>query len=372
MTESTSRTVIVGGGIAGAATAYMLASRGVRNVVILEREYIPGAHSTGRNAAILRSLIPDPVLRGIARESASFYRDPPESFSEHPLLNPVGLFLVARENHAAELLACLGDGNEMGAPTQVSPGALYERIPYLARGLTAVLFQPDEGVLDVHGILQSFLTGASCHGAALMTSCEARKLITRNGAVEGIETATGFLAAGRVVLAGGGWAVRLASDAGFPLPIAPFRRHLLVTEPLPQVKREWPVVWILGDEFYFRPESGGLLLCGCDTVPVPPDQGEQTDPHQIEGIAAKTACWLPELSAARVARAWAGMRTFAPDHRFLLGPDPRVKGMYWAAALGGHGITCAPIAGSIVADWIVNGSSAHPAAAACSPQRLLR
>jgi glycine/D-amino acid oxidase-like deaminating enzyme len=83
-------------------------------------------------------------------------------------------------------------------------------------------------------------------------------------------------------------------------------------------------------------------MCACDTVRVSPEQGETTDPAQVERIAAKAAQWLPLLSEARVARAWAGMRTFAPDDRFVIGADPRLRGLYWAAGLGGHGITCAP------------------------------
>ncbi len=363
---------IVGGGIAGAAAAFALTRKGMRDIVILEREQIVGTHSTGRNAAILRTLIPDSLLRSIARESARFYRNPPEGFCSHPLLDPVGIFLVARDEYAGDLFACLGNGREQNAPCRVDPAVLYERLPLLAPGLTAALFQQDEGVLDVHAILQSFLQWACREGAELRTACEARRLQARNGRVEGLETSSGFLAADRVVLAGGGWVAGLAADAGYPLPLVPYRRHLLITKPLPQVDRRWPVLWILGDEFYFRPESGGLLMCACDTVAVAPEQGELTDPAQVERIAAKAARWLPALAEAGVTRAWAGMRTFAPDHRFVVGPDSRLQGLYWAAALGGHGITCAPLVGELTADWIVEERSNHPAASALVLDRLFR
>lgn len=362
---------IVGGGIAGAAAAFFLARRGMRDIVILERDQTAGAHSTGRNAAILRTLIPDPALRGIARESAKFYRNPPQDFCAHPLLDPVGIYLVARAEYAHDLLSCLGNGGEEHAPCRVDPAQLYERLPLLAPGLTTVLYQPDEGVLDVHAILQSFLQSACRAGAELRTVCEARHLHVRKGKVEGLETSTGFLAAERVILAGGGWAADLATSAGYPLPLVPHRRHLLITEPLRQVDRRWPVVWNLGDEFYFRPESGGLLMCGCDTVPVSPEQGETTDSSQVERIAIKAARWLPALAEARVARSWAGMRTFAPDHRFVVGADPRLHGLYWAAGLGGHGITCAPLVGELAAQWVAEGASAHPSSSALAPDRLL-
>jgi D-arginine dehydrogenase len=372
VTANKHNTVIVGGGIAGAATAYYLTQMGLRKIIILERDQTAGSRSTGRNAAILRTLIPDPLLRSMARESADFYRHPPDGFDTNPLVDLVGIYLVARKEYSRALLACLGDGSEKGAPKRVDPGVVYKRIPQLAPGLTTVLDQPDEGVLDVHAILQAFLRGACRNGAELRTSCEAKSLRIRNGHTEGVDTSAGFLPASRVVLANGGWAACLATDAGYPMPLVPHRRHLLVTEPMPQIDRRWPVLWILGDEFYFRPESGGLLMCGCDAVPVAPEQGEVVDPSQVESIAAKAARWLPSLSDARVARSWAGMRTFATDQQFVIGIDPRLQGLYWVAGLGGHGITCAPAFGVMAAEWISSGGSPHPAAAAFAPDRLLK
>jgi D-arginine dehydrogenase len=364
-------TLIVGGGIAGAATAYCLTQRGLRDIIILEKEPTAGAHSTGRNAAILRTLIPEHRLRLLAREAAEFYRHPPDEFSENPLLDLVGICLVAREEHSRGLLACLGDGKERGSPRQVAPETVYKRIPQLAPGLTTVLEQSDEGILDVDAILQAFLRSACRSGAELRTSCEARGLRVSGNGLQGIETSAGFLPATRVVIAAGGWAANLATNAGYPMPLVPYRRHLLATEPLPQVDKRWPVLWIFGDEFYFRPESGGLLMCGCDAVPVTPDQGEVVDPLQIEGIAAKAARWLPSFSDARVARSWAGMRTFAPDQQFVIGTDPRLQGLFWVAGLGGHGITCAPMFAKIAAELIASGGSSHPAATEFAPGRLI-
>ena len=76
------RIIIVGSGIAGAATAFFLTRKGLRDIVILEKDRIAGTQSTGRNAAILRTMIPDPAINRLARESADFYHNPPEGFSE--------------------------------------------------------------------------------------------------------------------------------------------------------------------------------------------------------------------------------------------------------------------------------------------------
>jgi D-arginine dehydrogenase len=368
--EIRKRIVIIGAGIAGASTAYFLARKGVRDIVILERENVAGSLSSGRNAAILRSAIPDPLLRGLARRSVDFYLRPPEGFSPQPLLNPVGLYLVACAEHAQSMLSwAAGDSEEEGIKI-VDPAELYRRIPLLAPGVAAAVHQADGGVLDIHAILHSFLRGACHEGAELRLICDATRLQIEGARITGVETSRGLLEAELVVMAGGGWAASLAAGAGYPVPLVPHRRHLLVTNSLPQVDPGWPVVWSQGDEFYFRPESGGLLMCACDTVAVSPEEGQNTDPGEVERIAMKAAHWLPSLGNAGVARAWACMRTFAPDQRFVIGPDPRVRGLHWAAGLGGHGMTCAPAVGQLTAEWITEGTSHHPAARALSPARF--
>jgi D-arginine dehydrogenase len=368
---SDERVIIIGAGIAGAATAYFLTRKGLNNILILEKEKLAGTQSTGRNAAILRTMIPHPLLNRIACESAGFYRNPPAGFSSTPLIDEVGVYLAAGAEHIKTLNAWCEDNGNSGLE-QMDASQMYKQIPILAPGLDMVAYKRDDGVLDVHSILQGFIR-AACHaGAQLRFACEFRSLKIRNGRVWGVETGDGFMEASKVVVANGGWASIAGTFSGYSLPFTPYRRHLLVTEPIPQVNPRWPVIWIVGEEFYFRPESGGLLMSGCDTVKVAPEQGEVADPAELERIAAKASRWLPSLADARVNRAWSGMRTFAPDDLFAIGADPRLQGLYWIAGMGGHGITCAPVAGSLAADWIAEGKSSHPAAALLAPDRLCK
>jgi D-arginine dehydrogenase len=365
------RVIIIGAGMAGAATAYFLTRKGLRDIWILEKEKIAGSQSSGRNAAILRTLIPDPLLNRLACESAGFYHHPPKDFSTEPLVDTLGVYLAAGGKDVNTLQAWC-DNNPDSGLEQMDASHMYRKIPVLAKGLERVAYKQHDGVLDVHSILQGFLRGAGSAGARVRFACEFKNLKTRNGRVWGVETNEGFLEASKVVLANGAWVSVSNTFNGFSLPFTPFRRHLLVTEPDPKVNPRWPVIWIVGEEFYFRPESGGLLMSGCDTVKVTPEQGELTDPSELERIAVKSARWLPSLADARVARAWSGMRTFAPDELFVVGSDPRLTGLYWVAGMGGHGITCAPVIGSIAAEWIADGKSDHPAASLLAPDRLCK
>jgi D-arginine dehydrogenase len=364
--------VIVGAGIAGASTAYALTRRGVHDIVLVEKEAVAGMHSTGRNAAILRTLIPDPHLYALACESKNFLLHPPDGFADAPLVRKVGVFLAAPDTQIEDLgVWAAKAGWQNGGPPS-TPELLYGRIPALAPGIARVFHSPDEGVVDVDALHQGYLKGAREQGAELRLNCRATRILTEDGRITRIETGQGTIETSRVVLAAGGWGDELAAEAGCPLPLVPRRRHLMVTSPIPQVDPDWPVVWIMGDEFYFRPESGGLLLCACDTVGVPAVQGENTDPQIAEKIAVKAARWLPSFADAGAARLWAGMRTFSADQHFVLGADPRLAGLFWAAGLGGHGITCSAAVGAVVAEWVTEGRSTHPTAPILDPARLLR
>lgn len=362
--------VIVGAGIAGASTAWQLARRGVTALTVLEQEDAADRHSSGRNAAILRTAMEDPVLHLLARESLEFFRRPPAGFADHPLFEPCGLYLAAPAAQAGALRAWALDPECAVGAFEVPPAELYAKVPELSPGVEALISIPEEGVFDLSAIHQGFLRGAKAAGAELRYRTAARELLVEDGRVKGVRTDAGDLRAGTVVLAQGGWGARLAAAAGLDLPLVPYRRHLLVTEPLAGVSG-WPVVWLSGTEFYFRPESGGLMMSPCDQAVVDPDHGEEVDEEQLGVVAEKAAHWLPLRADAGAAFFWSGMRTFAPDHRFVIGPDPRCPGLHWVAGLGGHGITCGPAVGRLAADWILGPAPRDEAAAALAPGRLL-
>ena len=150
---SSARVVIIGAGIAGAATAYHLSRRGVTNVVLLDREKQPGVHSTGRNAAILRTAIPEPELHRLAIRSKRFYATPPPGFADQSLIDPVGLFLAATNDlhptTCASLQKWLRDPACAEGGVEVPPENLYSVYPELAKRVDYANFFADEGVFDV-------------------------------------------------------------------------------------------------------------------------------------------------------------------------------------------------------------------------------
>jgi D-arginine dehydrogenase len=182
------------------------------------------------------------------------------------------------------------------------------------------------------------------------------------GRVTGVDTARGRVRADLVVDAGGAWAGRLGRDpsgAGSALPLQALRRHLFVTGSPAGGHRRSPYAWIEDAAFYFRPEGDGLLFSPCDETPMaagdPP-----TDPAAADLLAEKLSRHAPAFTDLPVRRTWACLRTFAPDRRPIIGPDPDLPGLFHVSGLGGFGMGASAAVGELAAaliagerpDWI--------------------
>lgn len=367
--------IVVGAGLAGAAAAYGLARRGRGDVLVLEREAVAGVHASGRNAAMAYSYIREPAIRALARRGRAFLEHPPADFPL-PLQNRfTGSVTLAAGPGAAAVEATVAEMRAEGIPMEpLDPEALARCLPiYGPRPGELAWRCPEDGVIDVDALLQGYLRALRRAGGRVRFRAAAEALILAGGRVAGVRTADGEVRAEHVVLAGGPWANELAEAAGLaPLPLAPHRRHLgVVVETRVPPDPAWPFAWHQTEGFYFRPESGGLLVSACDQLAMPPsDVG--TDRAEVERLAARTLALLPGAAGARIRRVWAGLRTLTPDDHFVVGPDPRVPGLYWVAGLGGHGMTTSVAVGEVLADLLVAGRADGIDTAALAPSRFLQ
>jgi D-arginine dehydrogenase len=117
-------------------------------------------------------------------------------------------------------------------------------------------------------------------------------------------------------------------------------RRTAAIAPAPDEVAGWPLVMDVAGRYYCEPETGGLLISPADETPVVPCDAQ---PEELDVALAlervRDASGLPLRS---VRRAWAGLRTFAPDRLPVLGEDPRASGFWWLAGQGGAGIKTAP------------------------------
>jgi D-arginine dehydrogenase len=350
--------VIVGAGFAGAATAYHLARQGAADVLVLEQESIPGFHASGRNAAMLRQCVAEPDLTKLALDGAAFIRHLPDDWPEPVLFKNNGSLLLG-SGAGWDKLKRDGDiGRSVGIPgiAEWSPQEAARHVPLLSEAeFDGALWCASDGVVDIHALLSGYLKFAVSRGATVRYNAALLAVRVRPGADIELDTVDGVVSCKVLVNASGAWANAVAQMAGArPLPLRSCRRHLFVSPPLPWVDRSWPFVWDVSHDIYFRPEGEGLLLCACDQTELAPGD-PPLDESVKELLAEKIQRYMPGLSEVSISRGWAGLRTLTPDGRFIIGWDPKVKGLFWVAGLGGHGMTTSAAVGELAAKLLVGG-----------------
>lgn len=340
--------LIVGAGFAGASTAFHL-SRGFEgSILIVDQEQVPGFHASGRNASLVLQSTTPPQLRRMAVESRKHY----EARAQQLCFRQTGSLLLGSRS----LLEPLREPSLVESE-YCSPEAV-RRDNSILRGhqFETALWTPTDGVIDISLLLNFYLDGARSGGASIRFNCQVESI--SEGPPFRVDTSAGRIEAGVVVNAAGAWAGRLAHMAGAAaVPLFPLKRHLFVLDGIEPPNPDGAFVWSMSRDFYYRPESGGLLFSVCDEEP-----SRSLEPTVNSEIAEMLAevIWreLPALQDAVQRRVWSCFRTKTLDDQFVIGWDPQRSGFFWVAGLGGHGMGTSWEVGRCAARAILNRDEA--------------
>ncbi len=376
-------TLVIGAGLAGLSSAYHLALAG-ESVTVLETEAGPGRHASGRNAGMIRQAVADPVLAHLAREGREALERVAGTAGWRGLrYDRLGSLLLARSWDSGQIDGIATAAARAGVGTQrLTVREAARRVPALkGADFEIALFCPSDGYVSVDALLKSFVVRLRKLGVRLLFG---RPLVSIVPAGTGFTVAAGGgtrLTARRLVNAGGAWAVRIAAKAGAtPVPLKAYRRHLYLAPALPGSRR-WPFVWDLSHNLYFRPVKEGMLLSPCDKELFEFDgagalsarRAEASDPQMKAALAEKLRRFSPALSRLELGRGKAGLRTMTADGRFVIGEDTRLPGFFWAAGLGGHGVTTSFAVGRLVSRLVRGEERVNPVIVkALTPGRFVK
>jgi glycine/D-amino acid oxidase-like deaminating enzyme len=349
---------IVGGGLAGAASAWALSRRGVP--VVLVEQFTPG-HRSGSShgsARIVRRGYGDGLYVRLTGRAFDLWDELSASTGAQLLRILGGLDFGRRRNvpQVARLLADAGVPHELLPADEAAarwPGMVFEG---------DVVFHDQAGTMDAALAVSTLLAEAARLGADI-------RYETAAAAVRGREvtlTDGTTLAPRCVVVTAGGWVEPLLSGV-VPLPplrvtqqqIFHFPRLDLSAPPWPSVIHEpegHPVYHLAGgrdggpgdDRKIGEHDAGGLTTAA--------DRDGVVDAAARARAIEYVKRWLPGLDPTPRNEATC-LYTQTPSEDFLI---DRVDDLVVCSPCSGHGAKFAPLVGELVADLVTGAGSSVP------------
>ena len=328
MLPKTADVVVIGGGVMGASTAYHLAARGIKNVILLEKAPFLGMEATGKCAGGIRYQFSTEINVRLSLLSLPMLERFEEELGQAIDLRwPGYLFLLDNEHDLAVFRQNVALQNRLGIPSRIlAPAEVAARVPLLnLEGVIAAAWHDRDGLADPNGVVQGYAAGARRLGAQIFTEIEAIGIRVESGRVAAVETPAGVIVTPAVVNAAGPWAGKVAALAGVELPIVPLRRQIVVTTPLKGIPEDFPFVLDFSRSLYFHREGKGILT-------------GQSNPHETPGFDQTIDHALDRAApgAGHVALPAAGARwPAARMGRAVRGHTRRTSGDRRAARSGG-------------------------------------
>ena len=374
---SSTDVLVIGGGIVGASTAYQLARRGL-GVTLLESDRLASG-ATGRNLGFiwLHTRRTGPELDLVMATRTGLEDLPEELGADFGLRCRGGLTYFSTEAQAAVMREFVKRRTADGVPMQLLDGDEARALaPILPDTVLGASFCPMDAQVDPDRYVRAFGAAAQRAGAHIVEGVTARTLEATDGRITRVQTDIGPISAGHVVLAAGAWSPYVAAQLGIDLPIQPMRLQIVQTEPMaprldvvlygPAAVKQYAIFQELPS---YRRETFAtaleerlglaLLESACQTADGSYRLGIAMDYRfdwkpDLAGVtlvADGMSAALPELRAARFARAWAGVLPMTSDSLPIIGRAPGFDDLVIAA---GHvfGNGAGPTTGRLVADLI--------------------
>ena len=367
--KTTTRVVVIGGGVVGASVLYHLTKLGWSDVMLLERSELTSG-STWHAAGGFHTLNGDTNMAALQGYTIKLYKELEAITGMSCGLHHVGgITLADNQDRFDMLVAERAKHRYMGLETEiVGPEEIAKIAPITnLDGIIGALYDPLDGHLDPSGTTHAYAKAARMGGATIETHTMVQETNQRSDGTWDVVTNKGTIHAEHVVNAGGLWAREVGAMAGVYLPLHPMEHQYLVTEETPEIYErdtEHPHVMDPAGESYLRQEGRGLCI-GFYEQPCKPwavdgtpwDFGHELLPDNLDKVEASIEFAFkrfPVLEKAGIKSVIHGPFTFAPDCNPLVGPVPGMRN-YWSACAVMAGFSQGGGVGLTLAQWMIEG-----------------
>ena len=351
--------IIVGGGGHGLGAAYYLAKKyGVRNVAVIEKGWLGGGN-TGRNTTIIRSNYLYDESAQLYDHAVKLWDGLSQELNYNTMYSKRGVMMLAHSVHDEQSFKrhihanrANGVDNEWLTaeeakaycpPLDISPTARYP--------IVGAALQRRGGTARHDTVAWGYARAAAELGVDIIQNCAVTGIRRgANGAVEGVETTRGYIAAKKVGVSAAGNTSVIMQMAGLNFPLESYPLQALVSEP---VKPIFPCVVMSNTvhAYISQPDKGELVIgAGTDQYVSYSQRGAL---HIIEHTLASICEIFPIFSRMRMLRSWGGVVDVTPDRSPILGKTP-VPGLYVNCGWGTGGFKATPGAGDLLAYTIAH------------------
>ncbi|MBM3217780.1 MAG: FAD-binding oxidoreductase [Candidatus Rokubacteria bacterium] len=361
---TTADVVIIGGGATGASTAYHLAKRGVKNVVLLEKQFLASG-PTGRSSACVRQHYSTPETCRLVLKALRFF----ERFEELTGGRSAGFvrsgYLLGVDDRLRKAMeASVRLQQSQGIDSRlITPAEAQAIEPRLAvDDITAACYEPEAGYADPAQTTAGFAAAAREMGVRIMEQTTVTGIRADGDRIGAVDTSAGRIETRQLLNAAGTWAHTLGRMVGVDLPITVCRHKIALVGWPEEARGPHPMVYDFVTNIYTRPETGDMILVG------PLDSEELTDRADPDAyreglnldektdLLARAATRFPVLERGAVMKAYAGCFDVTPDwHPIIDTTGP--AGFSIAAGFSGHGFKLSPAIGEMVAALLTDGKT---------------
>ncbi|MGH7278626.1 MAG: NAD(P)/FAD-dependent oxidoreductase [Candidatus Rokuibacteriota bacterium] len=354
--------IIVGGGVIGTSVAYHLLERSpALRVLLLERESELGTGATSKATGGVRHQFSTEANVRLTLLSYPYFVEAEARLGTSvDFIRHGYLFVTARPETLAAARRGVTLQRSLGVRSEiVEPARLSGFLEHLVTDdLVGGSFCPDDGSADPHALLRAFLGRARGRGLDVRTSTPVTAVHAAGDRVTGVATPAGDFAAPVVVNCAGPHADDIGALAGIEIPSRPYRRQVMVTEPLPGFPEVFPLIVDLDTGWYVHRQGKSAVLMGGTDKDQHPGHDTTVDWSAFALVFEAAGRRVPPLAEARVMRAYAGVRDLTADYHGILGEAPAPRGFYIACGFSGHGFMHSPAIGILMAELIVDGRAA--------------
>ena len=348
--------VIIGGGINGCALAYELAMSGMKDIIVVEKNFIASG-ATGRCGGGIRQQWSTPMNIKLAVESVHIFERLNDILEYNTEYFQGGYLILAyTDEEVAQFDKNVKLQKSLDLDVELISAEYAKKIvPRLnVEGVKAATYCATDGHANPFYVAQAYAQKAKEAGVEFLLDTEVYSIISEGNNIKSVVTDKGKINTDTVINASGGFAHLVAKMLNVDIPVKPYRHEILVTEPVNRIFD--PLIISFYHHIYFRQELNGGILMGQGDPDEPSSFNVDGSFRFVNEVTSKIVGLMPCLKNISIVRQWAGLYAVTPDAQPILGPVGDFEKFIQVVGFSGHGFMLAPRVAQHLTDYIINGN----------------